>query len=250
MSNGNTISELSASPPSRSAQVGATRLASKPDSPTRGRHRAGVSNPAGLNSASSSTFHPPSTAETSGAVSPVTIDSRSRRGSFNKLRKQSPAPRKSNIFTTQQQAAQQSQHAKEMLRNFESEELALRAKLQSLPQTRSAPTTNPTPADPPKEEVEVISMSPVVSDSTQSYTRSQTNVTINSPLSHPVSSDIRPARRPSTTPSPATYKPTGGEAHFYEVEKCKVEDKPYFGQVVNSFDLVANNIEKAVEAMR
>lgn len=70
------------------------------------------------------------------------------------------------------------------------------------------------------------------------------------PQPQPEMSETQQARKASTISLPATYKPAGGEAHVYEVDERNVEEVPYFGQVVNSFDLVANNIEKAVEAMR
>lgn len=257
MSNDNTISELSASPPPRAAQSGVTQTGSIPASPIRQRYGRRASAAEAIISPLSSTFRSTSITATSRGVSPMTTDSRSRRGSFSRLRKPSPAPRSGSTIAVQQQAAHQLQQAKEKLQRSGREGLSLQTTLHSESTPNVATATHPTRSEnnsdpveePAIEEVEVISMSPAVATPVQTYRRSRSSIT---PHSSPgrASSEARQARKSSTSSNPATYKPTGGEAHFYEMEKCKVEDKPYFGQHLSNFDLVSNNIERAIEAMR
>lgn len=181
-------------------------------------------------------------------------DSRSRPGSFTRLRKQSPAPLKSNAFATQGDAAYQLQQAKEKLQRSGRQGLSLQTKLRSASLSQAIPSLkSPVALDhntyPPEEElVEVISMSPAVAIPFRRYSRARSLAT-NHSLPQSASCEVRQPRKSSASSLPVNYKPTVGKGHFNEVEK-KAEDQPYFGQVVNSFDLVANNIEKAVEAMR
>lgn len=266
MSNDNIISELSASPPARVAPVSVTESASTPESPIQERPGRRTSAAAeAIISPLSSTFRSSSIAATSTSrgVSPMTIDSRRRRGSFNRLRKSSPSPRNKTSFNAQQIAAHSLQQAKEKLQRSGREGLSLQTKSHSESSSQIAQETQQTNAedendlDPDEdstveEVVEVISMSPAVATPVRSYRRSRSSITMQSspPRVSSISSAMHRQSRSIPGSAPATYKPTGGEAHFYEMEKCKVEDKPYFGQHINSFDLVSNGIERAIEAMR
>lgn len=56
--------------------------------------------------------------------------------------------------------------------------------------------------------------------------------------------------------SPATYVPTNGETSFhhdgkkYRASSLPDVSKPYFGQRLSQFDMIANNIENAFVSMR
>lgn len=253
MPNGNIISELSASPPSRAAYVNAVGSAPISEISFHGRH-ANPPTVENIISPLSATFRSSSVATTSRGVSPVTTDSRSRRGSYNNLQRQSPAPRNNNAYTSQEEAAQQLQQAKERLHRSGRDRLSLQTKMHPVSTPQVAQTSRPpNTLDPNKPSlaegvVEVISMIPAIATPAQSYRGSRSSVITHS--SHRrASSEGRQPRKSSASSIPATYKPTGAEGRFCQPEK-KIDEQPYFGQVVNSFDLVANNIEKAVDAMR
>lgn len=128
-------------------------------------------------------------------------------------------------------------------------------------QTRPTPTPPPTVAAPVKQPngdtEEVISISPATAAPVQSYRRSRASLAL--PSQNGNSSQPLDALSVAEGVNPAVYKPTNGAGHHDpnkfraeqpQTQKAQGVNEPAFGQSLSQFDLIANNIENAFDAMR
>ncbi|CAK4031748.1 Hypothetical predicted protein [Lecanosticta acicola] len=242
--------ELSTTPPTREGPNSVARSVSPVREPSRNTPDTEISgSPPRRNSTSATPTSPRgvSPVEVSQALSPS-----------NRVRDSSPATTRNSPSYDQVRAPVKQQPRSslsgETLQQVPNQTPRCQ-KRRSLPthlNTYATPTAAPEPNKGPQLYEEVITLTPSHAVPVQTYRRPRSAVV--APSSNAIRHQGMSALDAVTEDSnPAVYMPTNGNGTTHDPLRDRSEQRPksaYFGQKINRFDVIANNIENAFVAMR